>query len=211
MTPPLTIAPGVTAVGVNVSDPDDPEDVTACLLLTLEGGMVGLDMPAPPSLSLTIDPDGATVWRAQWAWPATPDLPAVTEPADLTTVPLPRLQDIARWALEGAKRLELYTSDWFCAQIILDPSARPDGARYRVHMYRWGEPAADHTYEAADLDGLTVALARAVAEVEDRGGKYGAVVWRQPQAPDGGWMKRHTGTWQVMATVGMKDIPKETP
>jgi hypothetical protein len=203
MTTPLTIASGVTAALVNVSDPDDPEDVTACLLLTLEGGMVGLDMPAPPSLSLTIDPNGATVCRAQWDWPATPDLPAVTEPADLTTVPLPRLHDIARWALGAAKQLGLYTSDWFCAQIILDPSARPDGARYRVQMYRWGDPAADHTYEAADCDSLPAALTRAAAEVEDRGGKYGAVVWMQSQGEGGGW--------QMMATVGMKDMPRSAP
>ena len=83
--------------------------------------------------------------------------------------------------------------------------------RYRVHMYRSGDPAAAHTYEAANVDSLTAALTRAVAEVEDRGGKYGAAVWLQPLAPEGGWMKKHTGSWQVMATLNMKDIPKETP
>lgn len=87
----------------------------------------------------------------------------------------------------------------------------PDGARYRVHMYRRGDPAADHTYEAADLDSFTAALDRAAFEVQDRGGKYGAVVWRQPQGEGGAWMKRHTGTWQVLATVAMKDVPKEAP
>lgn len=115
----------------------------------------------------------------------------------------------------GAARLDCVTLPDGTVQrvVVLSPDVPPpapaDGPRYRVHMYRWGDPAADHTYEAADCDSLAAAFARAADEVEGRGGKYGAVVWRQPPAEGGGWMKRHTGTWQVMATVAMKDVPRE--
>lgn len=208
MTPLLTIAPGVTAAVVTVSDPDAPASL---FTLTVEPSALELDMPHAPTLTLTINPEGGTVHAAQWAWPATADLPAVTEPTDLTDVPLPRLQDIARWAWHAVHALRLDPTEWHSGTASLEPSARPDGARYRVHMYRWGDPAADHTYEAADCDSFTAAFARAAVEWEDRGGKYGAVVWRQPKGEGGGWMKRHTGTWQVLATVGMKDVPKEAP
>jgi hypothetical protein len=75
--------------------------------------------------------------------------------------------------------------------------------RYRVHMYRWGDPKADHTYEAADLDSLAAAMVRADAEVDYRGGKYGAVVWMCPPAADGPPL--------LMATVGMRDMPRVAP